>query len=99
MKTKNVKVTVELTDQDIALLRKRFKRHQAASPHKLNPKLTDEWVVKMCVFESKSLETRHIIQTVIQKQIVDEYEFEERSKKSTKKFIAGCEKPGISARS
>ena len=62
--SKPVTVTIELTKLDLATLKRRFERMQKKYPHPSNPTLTTEWIVKMCVLESKSLETKHLIKKI-----------------------------------
>lgn len=57
---KEVIVSIKLTGLDLVTLKRRFERMQKKYPHKMNPELTDEWIVKYCVFESKSLEIKRI---------------------------------------
>jgi hypothetical protein len=62
--SKQITIPVTVTKLDLDTLRRRFERKQKRYPHKLNPPLTDEWVLKYCVFESKNLEIKHLIKRI-----------------------------------
>jgi hypothetical protein len=59
-----VVVRVTLTQLDLSTLRGRYERLQKRHPHKANPKLTNEWIIKMAIIEAKSTEVKRIIRRI-----------------------------------